>query len=116
MTAHRLGHRGNVLWLAAMLHRLSGVGLAVFLPLHFLTLGLAIDGEARLDGFLRWADAPLVKYGEAALIFLLVVHLLGGLRLLVMENLDWRGGQRQIAMMAAATAAIVAVVFLTAVW
>ena len=35
------------------MHRLSGLALAIFLPLHFLALGLAIDGEARLDGFLQ---------------------------------------------------------------
>ena len=29
------------------MHRLSGLALACFLPLHFLALGLAIDGEAR---------------------------------------------------------------------
>ena len=40
-----------------MVHRISGLALACFLPLHFLTLGLAIEGEARLDGFLRWMDA-----------------------------------------------------------
>jgi fumarate reductase subunit D len=55
------------------------LGLAIFLPLHFLTLGLALDGEARLEGFLRWTDAPMVKLGEGALIFLLAVHALGGL-------------------------------------
>ena len=105
-------HRGNLLWLAAMLHRLSGLGLAIFLPLHFLTLGLAIDGEARLEGFLRWSDAPTVKIGEAVLVFLLAVHALGGLRLLAVENLAWREGQRWIAMLAVAVAAGMAVAFL----
>ncbi len=85
---HKNLHRKNLLWLAALLHRLSGLALAIFLPVHFLTLGLAIDGEARLDSFLRWSDAPAVKIGEAVLIFLLAVHALGGLRLLaVVENL-----------------------------
>jgi fumarate reductase subunit D len=105
-------HRSNLLWLAAMLHRLSGIGLAVFLPVHFLTLGLAIDGEARLESFLRWSDAPAVKIGEAVLMFLLAVHVLGGLRLLVVENLAWHDGQRRTAMLAAALAAAMAVVFL----
>jgi fumarate reductase subunit D len=105
-------HRRNLLWLAALLHRLSGVGLAVFLPVHFLTLGLAIDGEARLESFLRWSDAPAVKFGEAMLMFLLAVHALGGLRLLALENLDWHDGQRRNAAMAAGFAGVVAVVFL----
>jgi fumarate reductase subunit D len=111
-TARRLEHRGNLLWLAALLHRLSGLGLAIFLPLHFLTLGLAIDGEARLEGFLRWSDAPAVKVSEAVLMFLLAVHALGGLRLLAVENLAWRDGQKRNAVLAVAFAAAVAVVFL----
>jgi fumarate reductase subunit D len=105
-------HRNNLLWLAALLHRLSGLGLAMFLPLHFLTLGLAIDGEGRLESFLRWSDAPAVKISEAVLMFLLAVHALGGLRLLAMENLAWHEGQRRNAAMAAAVAGAVAIVFL----
>ena len=42
----QIKHRGSALWIAAMVHRLSGLALAIFLPLHFLSLGLAIDGEA----------------------------------------------------------------------
>jgi fumarate reductase subunit D len=111
-TARRLDRRTDLLWLAALLHRLSGLGLAVFLPLHFLTLGLAIDGEARLESFLRWSDAPAVKIGEAILIFLLAVHALGGLRLLVLENFAWRGGQKRNAALAAVVAVAIAIVFL----
>ena len=111
-TARRLDHRTNLLWLAALLHRLSGLGLAVFLPLHFLTLGLAIDGEARFESFLRWSDAPAVKVGEAALMLFLAVHALGGLRLLAVENLAWRDGQKRNAALAVALAGVVAVMFL----
>ena len=112
MTTGRLGHRSSVMWVAALVHRLSGLALAIFLPLHFLTLGLAIEGEARLEGFLRWSDAPLVKLAESGLVFLLLVHMLGGLRLLVLENLEWRDGQKQLATIAAALSAIVAFIFL----
>jgi fumarate reductase subunit D len=115
MTARRLGHRKNLLWLAALVHRFSGLALAIFLPLHFLTLGLAISGEARLEAFLRWTDQPLVKLSESGLIFLLMVHMLGGLRVLVIENLDWRDGQKQLATIAAGVSAIVAFVFLARV-
>ncbi|MDX2203048.1 MAG: succinate dehydrogenase, cytochrome b556 subunit [Hyphomicrobiaceae bacterium] len=101
------GHRRNLLWIAAIVHRLSGLALAIFLPLHFLVLGLAIEGEARLDGFLRWTEQPLVKLAEAGLVAALVVHLLGGLRLLVVEALPWRSGQKAAALAAMAVAAAV---------
>jgi fumarate reductase subunit D len=116
LIAHPIKHRGSALWLAAMAHRLSGLGLAIFLPVHFLALGLAIDGEARLDSFLRWSEQPMVKLAETGLVFLLTVHLLGGLRVLVIENLAWRDGQKQLATLAAAISAIIAFVFLARVF
>lgn len=108
--------RANPLWIAALVHRLSGLALAAFLPLHFLALGLALDGEARLEGFLRWTDAPLVKLSETALVFLLAIHMLGGLRLLHVENHPWYGGQKGLALAALAAAAVIAFVFLARVF
>jgi fumarate reductase subunit D len=114
--ARHLKHRTGTLWLAALVHRLSGLALAIFLPLHFLALGLAIGGAAPLDGFLRWTDQPLVKISEVVLIFLLTVHLLGGLRVLAIENFDWRDGQKQLATLAATISALVAFFFLVRVF
>ena len=95
-----------------MVHRISGLALAIFLPLHFLALGLAIESEARLENFLRWSDQPLVKAAEIGLVFLFTVHLLGGLRILVIENFDWRDGQKRLATLAAVLSALVAFAFL----
>lgn len=109
---HETGHRRDTLWIAALVHRLSGVALAVFLPLHFLALGLAINSEARFDGFLRWTHQPLVKLAETGLVVVLVVHLLGGIRILVIENLPWREGQKGWAMAALTAAAAAGIAFL----
>jgi succinate dehydrogenase subunit D len=114
--ARLLAHRTNALWLAALVHRLSGLALAAFLPIHFLALGLAIEGDAKLEGFLRWSDQPLVKLGETILVFLLAVHMLGGLRLLVLENVGWLDGQKRLALLAAAASAVAAFVFLARVF
>ena len=116
MIGGALKHRGSGLWIAAMVHRISGLALAIFLPLHFLALGLALESEARLESFLRWSDQPLVKAAEIALVLKFTVHLLGGLRILVIENFDWREGQKQIATLAAALSAIVAFAFLVRVF
>jgi len=109
---HTRGHRGNALWVAFIVHRTSGLALACFLPLHFLVLALAIDGEARLDGFLKWTAHPAVKIAEAVLVLLLAVHMLGGLRVLVIENLPWQEGQKRLALIASGTALVVAALFL----
>jgi fumarate reductase subunit D len=92
--------RTNGLWLAALIHRVSGLTLIVFLPFHFLALGLAIDGESRLEGFIRWTDAPAVKWAEGLLIFTFTVHLLGGVRVLIIENLPWLDHQKALATLA----------------
>ena len=99
-----------------MIHRLSGLALVIFLPIHFFVLGLSFHGGARLDGFLRWSDQPLVKLAEGGLVFLLTVHLLGGLRVLVIETFDWHDGQKQLAMLAATVSVLVAFIFLVRVF
>ncbi len=105
-------HRRNLLWIAALVHRLSGVALALFLPLHFLVLALAIQGEARLDGFLTWTKQPLVKFAEAVLVAILVVHLVGGLRILAIETHPWRSSMKGFAIAAMAIAGAAGVFFL----
>jgi fumarate reductase subunit D len=116
MTMQASAHRTHVLWLAFLVHRLSGLALAIFLPFHFLALGLAIEGNARLDGFLRWTDQSAVKFSEAVLVVLLAIHMLGGLRLLVLENFTWFSGQNRWALAAAVVAIIAGVAFLARVF
>ncbi len=94
--------RGHPGWWAFALHRVSGIALSIFLPLHFLALGQALAGEGALQDFLAWTDRPLVRASEIALVFLLAVHLAGGLRLLIVEWRGWRASW-QPALIAAAT-------------
>jgi fumarate reductase subunit D len=94
---HVTGYRRDLLWIAALVHRVSGILLALFLPLHFLVLGLAIDGEAKLETFLAWTQQPLVKLAETLLVALLGLHLLGGLRILAVESHGYLDGQKRIA-------------------
>ena len=105
-------HRRQALYLAFLLHRLSGLGLALFLPFHFYVLGLALTGEAALDAALQWSEGALVKFAEFGLVFLLAVHLFGGLRLLALEFLPWNDGQKTLAAAASAAAFFVAAGFL----
>jgi len=88
--------RNHSAWWAFLGHRLSGLALAVFLPVHFLVLGQALAGEAALDGLLAWTQRPLVKAAEWGLVVLLAAHLTGGLRLLALELLPWRDWQKSL--------------------
>ena len=67
--ARGITSRAHPLWLAYILHRLSGLGLALFLPLHFWLLAFAMTDPARLDGFLTLTEAGLVKLAEFGLVF-----------------------------------------------
>ena len=97
---------------AFLVHRFSGLALALFLPLHFLTLGLALEGAASLDRFLAFADLPLVKAAEWGLVVLLAVHLTLGARLLVLELGPWRGLRTAWIGWAAGVAAVAGLAFL----
>ena len=95
----------------ALVHRLSGIALALFLPLHFWALGQALQGEARLESFLRWTDQPLVKASEWVIVLLLAIHLTGGVRILMIEFLPWRDWQKTLVAAAAALALAIGLLF-----
>lgn len=104
--------RNHPAYWAFIVHRASGVLLALFLPLHFWALGRALQGEAKLESFLRWSDQPLVKFAEVALVLLLAAHMSGGLRLLALEFLAWRDWEKSLAAVAAGFALAAGLVFL----
>jgi fumarate reductase subunit D len=104
--------RSHPTYLAFVVHRVSGLLLALFLPLHFWALGSAIGGEARLEGFLRWTENPLVKAAETVLVVLLAAHLAGGLRVMALEFLGWRRRQKDMVAVSAGVALLVGLVFL----
>lgn len=77
-------------FVAALLHRLSGLALAVFVPFHFLALATVLNGADALDSFLSLTDDPLVKLSETGLVAALALHMALGLRVLSIEFLGVR--------------------------
>lgn len=104
--------RSHPNYLAFVVHRVSGLLLALFLPLHFWALGQAITGAAALDGFLAWADRPLVKVAETGLVVLLAAHLAGGVRLLAIEFAGWREWQKGAVALTAGFSLAIGLLFL----
>lgn len=110
----RIRHRPmcrHAAYVAFVVHRLSGLALALFLPVHFWALGRALNADAELEGFLRWTDTPSVKAAEWVLVLLLAVHAGGGIRLLALEFLPWRDWQRMLLAFAAAFSIAVGLAF-----
>lgn len=103
--------RAHPLWLAFVLHRVSGLALALFLPLHFWVLSYALTAPEKLNHFLRFAEQPIVKIAEFGLIFLLTAHVFGGLRLMAMEWLPWSAPQKSLAAGAVGVAVLISGMF-----
>lgn len=72
-------------FLAAMLHRLSGIALAIFLPMHFIALGTALGGADSLQSFLGVTHNAFVRTAEWGLVTALGMHMALGLRVLAIE-------------------------------
>ena len=94
-------------FVAATLHRLSGIALAVFLPLHFLALATALNGADALDSFLAVTRQPIVAFLEWGIVVALASHMTLGLRVLAVEFFDFR--ERTLAALTVCLAAVVAV-------
>lgn len=97
--------QGSSYWVA-MVHRVSGIALALFLPLHFWALSRALE----LDAFLAWTQQPAVKLAEWGIVVALAAHLGGGLRVLALEFLPWHEWQKALAAIAASGAVAVGLV------
>jgi fumarate reductase subunit D len=102
----RASHRQRG-FVAAMLHRLSGIALAIFLPLHFLALATALNGADALDSFLAIARQPAVAVLEWGIVVALAVHMTLGLRVLAVEFFDFR--EKTLAALSVCLAAVFAI-------
>ena len=99
-------------FVAAMLHRLSGIALAIFLPLHFLALATALNGAGALDSFLSLTRQPLVEFLEFGIVVALAIHITLGLRVLAVEFFNFR--ERTLAALSLCLAAAFMVGFIFA--
>jgi succinate dehydrogenase / fumarate reductase cytochrome b subunit len=71
---HRLG-----LWAFAV-HRITGIGLVVYLFLHLLVLSILVLGPPGWDAFVALARSPVFLALDVVLIAGLLIHGLNGLR------------------------------------
>jgi len=72
---------------------------------------MAMTDPAKLDGFLNMTNVGIIKLAEFGLVFLLAVHLFGGLRLMAMEWLPWSPSQKTMAAAAVAISLLIACLF-----
>lgn len=95
-----------------MVHRISGLLLAAFLPVHFWILGKVITSTSTLNTALQWFDNPWAKFAETGLILLLAIHLTGGIRVLMIEAFPWRDWQKTVVALSGGASVGIALAFL----
>jgi fumarate reductase subunit D len=99
-------------FLAAILHRLSGIALAIFLPMHFIALGTALVGADSLQSFLGVTHNGFVRVAEWGLVTALGLHMALGIRVLAIEFLAVRERTALVVSACVACSLTVGLVFL----
>ncbi len=78
-------YRGGVGHWAWLLHRVSGVGIALFLTLHILDIFLVSFGPEVFEKLLFIYHSPIFKPLLVALVFGVTYHAFNGLRLILVD-------------------------------
>lgn len=79
-------YRGGVGQWSWLLHRVTGVGVLVFLCLHILDTALVVLGPEHYDRVIALYRLPAFRLGEIALFAALLFHALNGLRIILMDG------------------------------
>lgn len=83
-------YRGREGQWAFLLHRISGVALALFLLLHVLDISLVMWGpEGPFDAFLAFYHNWPFRIGLLMVIAGVIYHALNGLRIIIMDFTTW---------------------------
>jgi len=93
---------------AWILHRATGIGLAIYLPMHIYVTS-SLQDPAKFDKTMAFLNQPLFKLVEIALLGAVIFHSLNGIRILI---IDWFGGTRQQAKWFYALMAVGVVLFI----
>jgi succinate dehydrogenase / fumarate reductase, cytochrome b subunit len=64
-----------------MVNRIAGLGLTLYLFMHFVMLGKLINGEAAYDSFIHLAHQPVIVAGEFLVVLAVLLHGINGIRI-----------------------------------
>ena len=83
--ANSLHYRGRDGQWAWMLHRVTGLGVVLFLILHIVDIFLMAAGKETFEKFLDLYTAAPMRLLESGLIFSVIYHALNGARVVVID-------------------------------
>ena len=76
------GGSGQAAW---VLHRLTGLGVLLFLLIHILDTGLVLFGAEVYDKVVKIYTHPVFRVGEVGLAAAVLYHSLNGIRITVLD-------------------------------
>lgn len=76
---------GALSWL---LHRITGIGISIFLGFHFYTQAEIYAGPERFNAVMQLYQTPLIKVGEILLMAAIIFHALNGVRIVLVDFAD----------------------------
>jgi len=81
--------------LAWLFHRITGVGLVLYLILHVWGLKALSNREA-FNALISGYHAPIFKLGEFFLLVAVTYHAVNGLRIVLIDFLGWSPKQKRL--------------------
>ncbi len=83
--APRVHYRLHPGYLAWILHRVTGVGLAVYLVMHIWVIHNISRGREAFDQVMAVVQSPLFHFLEVGLLACVVFHALNGIRVILLD-------------------------------
>ena len=71
--------------LAFIFHRISGIALILYLPLHIWVTHFISSNPGRFDKTMAFLALPLFKFAEVALLGAILYHSLNGIRIILID-------------------------------
>jgi succinate dehydrogenase / fumarate reductase cytochrome b subunit len=105
------GREGMWTWI---LHRLTGLGILLFLVIHVIETGLIIYSPAFYDEALGLYKNPVFRFAELLIFFSVLYHAVNGMRIVVQDF--WPVVMQRQKQLVTATAAIVIVAMIPITW
>ena len=78
-------YRGGVGQWSWILHRVTGVGVFIFLCLHILDTALVVLGPEHYNRIIALYRSPLFRLSEVGLFAAVLFHALNGVRIILMD-------------------------------
>ncbi len=95
-TAQDVNLNRNIGNFSFWLHRITGIGLSIYLVMHIFVLSSAIGGPESFDKRMGQVQNPFFAVLEVLLIAGVFLHMLNGLRITITDFFAWSRGHKTL--------------------